>query len=72
MASTCHLTPLAASDVCEVWMCRDCGAVHLACGPIRFRLTAEQFSALAATFGAAMGRMRMVAPEHACAEAARH
>jgi len=68
----CQLKPIARSTVCEIWICTDCGTVHVNCGIIRFRLEPCQFRALAASFAEAAAALRDGAPVAARAANARH
>lgn len=54
----CQTEPLVSTDACEVWVCSDCGTLHIHTGPISLRFKTDHFEALAATLHEAVHKLR--------------
>lgn len=54
----CQLILVVETRACEVWLCKDCGIVHLGIGPVSLRLKLTHFLKTVETLQKAVNEIR--------------
>lgn len=55
---TCKLRLLAKSEICELWICADCGTVTLQLGAVSLRLKPCHFNEVVETMGSGLRHLQ--------------